>query len=285
MFSNGNNQRRLLIGGLCFAVLANFAVSQEEWGSGGGDELNRAVVAAAEAGLEYLAKSQHESGGWIGDVGYKLNQDYRVLEAGVPHVGVTALAGMAFLAGGHLPDRGRYGAHLDQAITFLLEQVNDLGFITAHHTRMYSHAFATLFLAEIYGMTSRDDVRTKLQESVDLIVASQNRQGSWRYEPFALESDMSITVCQLMALRAARNIGIKVPAETIDRAVDYVIGSLVREGEDYDLSYSFQSNYYSSGPRRLQISELPRLPQLVCPDCRRRNIAVSRGSLRRFCGT
>jgi hypothetical protein len=96
------------------------------------------------------------------------------------------------------------------------------GYISANNTRMYSHAFATLFLAEIYGMTHRDDVRERLQLAVDLTVKAQNQHGSWRYHPNSPESDMSITVCQLMALRAARNIGIRVPKSTIDRAYDYV---------------------------------------------------------------
>ena len=105
--------------------------------------------------------------------------------------------------------------------------MNDQGFITAHHTRMYDHAFGTLFLAEVFGQTNRGDVRAKLQQAVDLIVSSQNAKGSWRYEPFALESDMSITVCQLMALRAARNVGIKVSKDTIKSAVQYVRDSQV----------------------------------------------------------
>ena len=92
---------------------------------------------------------------------------------------------------------------------------------------MYSHAFACLFLAEIFGMTHRADMRQKLQLATNLTVDAQNIHGSWRYEPNSPESDMSITVCQIMALRAARNIGIKVPKSTIDRAYNYVIRSAI----------------------------------------------------------
>jgi len=195
----------------------------------GSEEITPRLVASVDRGLDYLAQAQQKDGSWLGDVGFKLNQEYRVQELRVPHVGVTALCGMAFLAGGHLPDRGKYGRTLDRAITFLLGQVNDQGFITAHHTRMYDHAFGTLFLAEVFGQTNRGDVRAKLQQAVDLIVSSQNAKGSWRYEPFALESDMSITVCQLMALRAARNVGIKVSKDTIKSAVQYVRDSQVHD--------------------------------------------------------
>lgn len=221
-------------------------------------EITAELVRSVEAGLEYLARTQQADGSWIGNVGYKLNQSYNVMAQNVSHVGVTALAGMAFLAGGHLPDRGRYGDALEKCIEYVLAQVNDLGFITAHRTRMYSHAFATLFLAEVYGMTNRADVRQKLQRSVDLIVHAQNEQGSWRYEPFALESDMSITVCQLMALRAARNIGIKVNSSTIDRAVMYVRDSLVHT-ESSHIGRRWingpQNKYYRSGPGAFRYQE------------------------------
>ncbi|MDF1801162.1 MAG: terpene cyclase/mutase family protein, partial [Planctomycetota bacterium] len=101
------------------------------------------------------------------------------------------------------------------------------GYITRNKTRMYSHAFSTLFLAEIYGMTHREDVRLKLQKAVDFIVGCQNEEGGWRYVPFESQSDMSIVVCQVIALRAARNIGIRVPKETVERASEYVRDSAI----------------------------------------------------------
>lgn len=195
------------------------------------------ALAAAERGLAYLASTQLADGSWSGDVGYKLEDGYRVWHHGSPHVGVTALAGMAFLSGGHVPGRGPYGKVVDRAIDFLLEHVRQDGFITHDETRMYSHAFATLFLAEVYGMTERDDLKPTLQRAVDLIVSSQNEAGGWRYQPHVADSDMSVAACQVMALRAARNKGIRVPVSTIDRAVAYVRESAVRET---DPSWSFQ---------------------------------------------
>ena len=184
---------------------------------------------AVEQGLAWLASDQAPGGSWTGNVGFKLNSSYRVTAEARPHVGVTALAGMAFLAGGHLPGRGHYGVVVDRTLDFVLSCVQEDGYITYAGTRMYSHAFATLFLAEIYGMTHRDDVRLKLQKAVDFIVKCQNDQGGWRYVPLARESDMSIVVCQVLALRAARNIGIRVPKSTIDRAIRYVVDSAVTD--------------------------------------------------------
>jgi hypothetical protein len=87
---------------------------------------------------------------------------------------------------------------------------------------MYEHGFATMFLAEVYGMSPREDLRDKLTRAVDLIVRTQNSEGGWRYQPRPEDADISVTVCQVMALRAARNAGLRVPTETIDRSVDYV---------------------------------------------------------------
>ena len=203
----------------------------------------RRTIEAADRALAWLARTQNPDGSWTGSVGFKLNQNYEVERSDQPHVGVTALAGMAFLAGGHLPDRGRFGATISRATDYVLACVDpNSGFIQRNGTRMYSHAFATLYLAEVVGMTRREGLRQSLQRSVDLIVDSQNDFGSWRYQPFAVESDMSITVCQLMALRAARNIGIKVPKSTIDRAVHYVSGSYIPRDEVPP--YFFNDGYY-----------------------------------------
>jgi squalene cyclase len=214
---------------LCAAGLATpdtlpVPLAQKE---GGSVQVTAEQAEAVERGLAWLANHQSPGGGWASKIGFKLNNDYRFTVANREHVGVTALAGMAFLAGGHLPGRGEYGQTVERCVDFVLSCVQEDGYITHSGTRMYSHAFATLFLAEIYGMTHREDVRLKLQRAVDFIVDSQNAEGGWRYAPLAAESDMSIVVCQVLALRAARNIGIRVPRATVDRAARYVVDSAV----------------------------------------------------------
>jgi len=199
---------------------------------------------AIDQGLAWLASQQNEDGSWTALVGHKVNEQYaKTSEAG--HVGVTALAGMAFLAGGHLPGRGEYGRVIERGTEFILSCAKSDGYLTHAGTRMYSHAFATLFLAEIFGMTHRDDVRAKLQQAVDFIVDTQNKDGGWRYVPFAEASDMSIVVCQVLALRAARNIGIRVPRATIDRAANYVVESAVKKNPTSRNAWA-----YSRAPRK-----------------------------------
>lgn len=168
---------------------------------------------AIEQGLAYLAERQLEDGAF-GSSGYRRN------------VAVCGLAGMAFLASGSTPGRGPYGREIDRCIDYLLEHTSDSGFISASDATsrgpMYGHGFATLFLSETYGMAQRGDMRERLAQAVDLIVRTQNQEGGWRYQPRPQVADISVTVCQVMALRAARNAGIAVPKETIDRSIEYV---------------------------------------------------------------
>jgi hypothetical protein len=123
------------------------------------------------------------------------------------------------------------------------------GFITgpdASRGPMYGHGYATMFLAECYGMSPRTELREKLAKAVKIIVNSQNKEGGWRYQPVRADADVSVTVCEIMALRAARNAGLFVPNETIDRAIDYVKRS---QNADGGFMYMLQSPRESAFPR------------------------------------
>jgi hypothetical protein len=210
-------------------------------------ELAQQCAAAADAGLRWLAARQTPAGSWTGYVGHKMQNDYELLAAGMlpdeqrrtghGHLGVSALCGMAFLAGGSLPDRGRHGAEVQRTLDYVIGTARENGYLSDAGTRMYSHAFATLFLAEVYGMAATERAKPALERAVNLIVDSQNVYGGWRYNPFDREIDLSVTVCQVQALRAARNIGIRVPTETIDRAMRYVLASRVAAGPSKGLFY------------------------------------------------
>jgi len=202
-----------------------------------------------EGALRWLAERQNKSGpdkgSWNARVGFKINDGYRhdpplQPQSGLPHLGVTALAGMAFLSGGHLPGQGPYGDVVEDALDFVLRNVKEDGYITAHSTRMYSHAFSLLFLSEVYGMTGNPRLREYLERAVEFTYSSQNESGGWRYAPLARDSDMSITVCQVVALREARNIGIKVPRKVIDNALKYVMESAVTQPHAERGSFLYQ---------------------------------------------
>ncbi len=172
-------------------------------------EAQRAIA----LGLRYLAFQQHDDGSF-GSGSFRGN------------VAISGLAGLAFMAGGSTPGRGPYGAQVSRCVDYLLDQVQESGYICyppgVSHGPMYGHGFATLFLAESYGQSLRRDHGEKLRKAVQLIIDTQNQEGGWRYQLQRSEADVSVTVCEVMALRAARNAGIVVPKETIDRSVQYV---------------------------------------------------------------
>ena len=219
------------------AASASASTSDDAWFD---RELADRCTAAAERGLAWLKQQQLESGGWVGYVGHKQGNSYLVLyqsilpegqrKGGEGHLGVTAICGMAFLAGGNLPDRGEHKLVVQLAEDFVVTHAQKSGLLSSAGTRMYSHAFGTLFLAEVYGMAANERTKTTWEAAVNLIVDSQNQDGGWRYNPFDRATDLSVTVCQLQALRAARNIGIRVPSATIARSMRYVQLSRVPNG-------------------------------------------------------
>ncbi len=176
------------------------------------NEITPELTQAVKRGLAFLASTQNEDGSFgRGRYGR--------------HAGISALCGLAFMADGNLPGRGEFGEQVSRALEYVLSNKSESGLLAAESTTgpMYGHGFATLFLGEIYGMNPHDSrVRDVLVRAVDLILNSQNDEGGWRYNPVPYDADVSVTICEVMALRSARNAGIRIPKDTIDRAVRYV---------------------------------------------------------------
>lgn len=188
-------------------------------------EITPEVQGVIDRGLAFLAARQIRSptlrGAWEG-------QEYTLP--------VTALAGLALLASGSTPTSGPYAENIERAIDFVLRCRGRSGiFRLGNDSRpMYGHGFATLFLAECYGMgvSPRHDraARDALRDAVDAIGRSQSKDGGWYYTPGALEDEGSVTITQIQALRAARNAGIKVEKRVIDRAIEYIRNSQDPDG-------------------------------------------------------
>ncbi len=148
------------------------------------------------------------------------------------NVAATSLAVMAFLSAGHVPGEGRYGKTIENGVRAVLKAQQPNGLIASMggHHQMYHHGIATLMLAEVGGMSKGElnkDVRKALEKAVALILKAQRtngiHKGGWRYQIAHNDgADMSVTGWQLLALRAAKNLGCDVPASTIERAVEYV---------------------------------------------------------------
>jgi hypothetical protein len=202
------------------------------------NEITPELTASVNRGLRYLAGAQTPDGAF-GDGRFGKN------------VAVSALAGIAFMADGHLPGRGEYGDQVARCIEYILANCSESGLIAADTANgpMYGHGFATLFLGEVYGMTAGGGdtalagrLHEALVKSIHLIEQTQNQEGGWRYNPVPYDADVSVTICQIMALRSARNAGIEVSKDVIDRAVEYV-----RKCQNPDGGFKYQLETGQSG--------------------------------------
>lgn len=170
------------------------------------------------------------------------------------NVAVTSLACLALMADGHVPGRGKYAANVSKGLDYVLSCVTDTGLIAGDSANgpMYGHGFATLFLGEAYGMTrgggetaQADKLHEALVKAVRLIERTQNDEGGWRYNPVPYDADTSVTICQIMALRSARNAGLEVNKVVIDKAVKYV-----RESQNPDGGFRYmRDSGVSAWPR------------------------------------
>lgn len=230
--------RSLLVAVALSAPLLALAQGAENAAMSG--EITPASDEAVERGLAALAALQTDNGSF-GDGRYANN------------VAVTALACLALMADGNLPGRGAYGENVRKGLEFILDNASESGLIAgeAANGPMYGHGFAALFLGEVYGMTGgadsplSDRTYEALVKSVRLIERTQNEEGGWRYNPLPNDADVSVTICQIMALRSARNAGIEVSKDVIDKAVAYV-----KECQNPDGGFRYQlSTRDSAWPR------------------------------------
>ncbi len=207
-------------------------------------EVTPAVRQAIEKGMRYLAAAQNRDGSW------------RTLGASGDYpVAMTALAGLALVAGGNTPTQGPYSKNVSAALSFILKSARrDTGLIAQPEEEghcMHGHGFAMLFLAECYGMEEdpqrQAQVRAVLQRAVELTGRSQSAAGGWLYTPDSGQDEGSVTVTQVQGMRAARNAGIAVPKKVIDNAMKYLTDSMNPDG---GIRYQVSDN----GPSRPAIT-------------------------------
>jgi hypothetical protein len=171
---------------------------------------------AVDRALEYLQHSQAKDGAWRSGAGKS--------------PALTGLAVMAFLSAGHVPGEGKYGATVEKGIRWVLAAQQPNGLISNDgSTPMYHHGICALMLAESAGMTDDKlgaEVRRGLVKAVGVILQAQRKQGphagGWRYQVRGVDGDISVTGWQVMALRAAKDLGCDVPVASIERAIEYI---------------------------------------------------------------
>jgi hypothetical protein len=183
-----------------------------------------------QSGLQYLAKTQTTNGNWGDHYGSE--------------PAVVGLAVLAMLAHGDDPNSGPYSQPVRRGLDYILNRANKTnGYIGSS---MYNHGFATLALAEAYGSVRDERLGPALEQAVALILTSQshNPTGAWRYSPESTDADTTVSGAQMVALFAARNAGIAVPEEAIQRALQFFHQC---QGGDGGFGYTSPSD--SNGPR------------------------------------
>jgi hypothetical protein len=205
-------------------------------GAGGSDTgaefITADTQAAIDRGLATLAATQKENGSFS-------DPNNGMLGSGSVS-GISGLCGLALMAAGHQPGRGKYARNVSRLVDYMLSIGGTRGYLTAvqefggHNSGMYSHGFASLFLAEVCGMLPSSErqkrVRALLELSTNFALKAQNNQGGWRYSPTPQDADVSVTVAFMMALRAARNAGVFVRKDAIRAGSAYIRRCQVSDG-------------------------------------------------------
>ena len=181
------------------------------------DSISPAHEAAVNRGLDFLAAQQNRDGSF----------------GATQKPALTGLALLSFLSAGHTPDVGKHGTVVRSAIQFLLNTAQPDGSFGREERPMYGQAIATLALSQAWGVESSEEDRRRtaavLNNSVRLILKAQDVKksndfsGGWRYAPDAADSDLSLSGWNVLALRAAQDVGINVPGANSQKAVQFVL--------------------------------------------------------------
>jgi hypothetical protein len=148
---------------------------------------------------------------------------------------------MAFLASGEDPNFGLYSTQVRRAVRSIIRGQNaNTGYLG---NSMYHHGFGMLALAEAYGAVDErtlweaGEKHVSIGQALELAVRAaltsqkKNPLGAWRYSPDARDADTSVSGSILVGLLAARNAGIEVPDEAIDKAISYYQSMTSNAGE------------------------------------------------------
>jgi phage gp46-like protein len=215
-----------------------------------GEMVPRDVREMYDRGLQYLTKTQAEDGSWPG---------------GQSGPGVTGMALMAFLASGEDPNFGVYSNQVKKATRSIIRsQDASTGYFG---NSMYHHGFAMLGLAEAYGAvddrnlwsagdkTNSRSIGAALELAVRAAITSQkkNSYGGWRYSPNSNDADTSVSGAVMVGLLAARNAGIEVPDESIDRAVSFYQSLTSNSGQ---VAYTTGMGGFDDSTARISIGSL-----------------------------
>ena len=180
-----------------------------------------------DRGLQYLAKTQSEQGDWQG---------------GQQGPGITGMALMVFLASGEDPNFGPVQQQRPQGAA---EHHQLAGRRHRHHGQRACTTTGSPrsawprpmapWTTGTSGRTARGRDRSARPSSWPSAPRSPRRRrtrtAAWRYSPDASDADTSVSGAVFVGLLAARNAGIEVPDESINRAIAFYTSMTSGGGE------------------------------------------------------
>jgi len=216
---------------------------------GGGGKTEGAV----SRGLRWLAEHQDEDGGWSAD-SFQRHCRHVVACSGKGlsefDAGISALAVLAFLGAGHIPDDGPPFLESAQAAVegldgspfrrivrkglecLLSHQDGSGAFGASGDSYLYNHAIAAFVVSEAYALTGTRRYRDSTEAAISFSISAQQTGGGWDYTSKSSgRNDLSITGWQVMALRSASNAGISVPDGVFDRVRSFLDIAVTPDGE------------------------------------------------------
>lgn len=196
---------------------------------GGKDKSEQAVL----KGLRWLVKNQNNDGSW----------------GTTNKPAMTGLALLAFLGHGELPNSPEFGATVEKAVNWLLEngKKNEGRMNMAKafsQPGVYEHGIGTYALGEYYTMSKDERAVDLLKMAVKYIVEGQGPDGGWMYSFDKTQSDTSVSGWQIQALKAAHLSGLNI--EGVHEAMDKAMLNLKRvRGKNGGFGYRTPQDRYS----------------------------------------
>ncbi len=200
--------------------------------------------AAVEAGLRWIVEHQNRyDGGWSFQ---QQCQKCRHDGSSQSNNAATGLSLMALLGAGYTHRSGPYQESVQMGLDALLryqdKRKSEFGgpFVDVSGAGMYTHAIATIAVADAFAMTQDRALEKPLELAHQYILNAQHSAGGWRYRPNS-RGDMLVTGWQVLALKSLERCGIETPTDVYDSVIAFVESLQRSDGSEF--------LYYHTEPR------------------------------------
>lgn len=194
---------------ICCVVCVFNALGAQPIQAEGDWEVTRESELALKRGIAWLAQNQGTQGNWTSN-----------------DLGLVGMGALAFLADGHMPGRGRYGDHVENALSYVVRNAKPSGLLNISNAQrdMYNHGLATFVLGQAHGMTDDKQIGRVIDRALKLIYNTQAQDGGWDYQARRQSRghDLSLAVMQAKAIRSAVDSGLEVPPKVVQMAIQGV---------------------------------------------------------------